>query len=152
MIRRILLNLAAVLLCGAVLTGCSGGYRVQGRVIEGSTSMALVVDSDDPRLQQPGVGGVAIDLMLDPRSLGRKPGGSEVSMPDGNFAVPISEFGAGVLEFQLGVTAYRNGFNPTETFVAMPNFNKRLLIMMTKGRNSYKRPEDPFDPIKQLDK
>jgi hypothetical protein len=36
--------------------------------------------------------------------------------------------------------------------VPMPNFNKRLLIMMAKGHNSYHRPEDPFDAIKQIDK
>lgn len=151
-LRRLLILTAATLL-GGMLTACSGGvYRVQGRVIEGPRSMVLVVPDDDPRLQQPGVAGAAIDLMIDPQSLGRKPGGSEVSMPDGSFAVPVSQFGAGLLEFQLGVTAFRNGYSPTEQTVVMPNFNKRLLIMMIKGHNSYRRPEDPFDAIKQIDK
>jgi hypothetical protein len=143
-------RLGAILAACLAAGGCAGSHRVQGRVIEGPRSMVLVVDQNDPRLNQPGIPGVAIDLMIDPQSLNRKPGGSEVSMADGSFAVPVQEFGAGVLEYQLGVVAVRNGFAPTETTAAMPAFHQRLLILMVKGQNNYRKPEDPLDAIRQL--
>ena len=147
MIRRTLL-----MLCGlsvSLLTGCGGGAVMRGKVVSGPQSMVMVVTEDDPRLAGPGLDGVTIQLTLDPRSLGRKPLGNGATYNDGTFAIPINEFGAGLLEYEVGVLARLEGRQYAEGYFKLPPSSQRVLIIMAKGQDTYREFEDPRKDIER---
>ncbi len=114
------------------LSACSG-YALRGKVIEGEASWVFVVDADDPRLSGQGVEGARLDAILDPQRLNRKPAGGGASDPSGDFSVPIGEFGAGVLLYDVLVRAEKQGYIPAEQTFALPGREKRVLIMLQRG-------------------
>lgn len=148
MTRRALLLIACGL-TAVLLTGCGGGTILRGKVVSGPQSMVMVVPGDDPRLAGPGIDGVTVALTLDPRSLGRKPLGDGVSYGDGTFAIPINEFGAGLLEYEIGVLARIEGREHAEGFFKLPPGGQRVLIVMAKGADTYREFEDPRSEIKR---
>ncbi|MFM9958389.1 MAG: hypothetical protein ACKVZJ_09935 [Phycisphaerales bacterium] len=129
---------ALIALLGAaapLLTACS--YAVEGRVVKGDVSMVELVSSNDPRLDDPSLSlsGVAVHVQSDPTKIRRKTLGRTVSSRDGGFRVPVDEFAAGVMEFDLGVFARKKGYEPAEGFFAKPSSSKRVLITMTPGQD-----------------
>lgn len=121
---------------GAVaLGGCS--YAVEGRVVRGEVSMVEVVDAGDARLSDPSIAlsGVGVHVQADPTSLRRKTLGRAVSSRDGGFRVPVDEFGAGVMEFDLGVFARKKGYEPAEGFLRKPGGGRRVLVTLTPGQD-----------------
>lgn len=127
------------------LVGCET-YQLRGRVVRGGTPMMLIVDADDPQLEGPGVSGAHIDLTLDPDSLGRKSLDSGRSGPNGDFAIPIDEFGAGTLEYKIGAIVRQTGYAPVSGKFIMPGDDRRLLIVMRRGQ------DHEVDPSNQLDR
>lgn len=133
-----------------VLGGCS--YALQGRVIRGDASYVEVVDSGDPRLSEPkaGMSGVSIHLQGDPSNIRRKTLGRTASGGNGGFSVPVDEFGAGMLDYDVGVFARRKGCEPAEGYFRLPGSGKRVLVVMAPGddRETREQPsslEDEFN-------
>ncbi len=126
---------ACCALVAGALAACTSS--IQGRVVRGDVSYIEVVDSSDPRLSQggPGVGGVAIHAQLDPTAIKRKTIGRAVSGGDGRFSIPLDEFGAGLLDYDLGVYARRRGFEPAEGFFKLPGGSRRVLVVMAPGQD-----------------
>jgi hypothetical protein len=57
---------------------------------------------------------------------------------DGRFELPISESGAGFLEYDAGIVVQREGFMHIEHTLKLPGSGKRILIIMKPGNDSYK--------------
>jgi hypothetical protein len=117
------------------LTACS--YALQGRAVRGDYSAIEVVDSSDPRLTdaKSALSGVTLNLQSDPNKLNRKNLGRAVSGRTGEFRIPIDEFGAGVLDYDIGAYARKKGYEPAEGFFQLPGGGKRLLITMAPGED-----------------
>lgn len=137
---------ACMLLCVAaalLLGGCNGGgYRLQGVVIEGASPGVFVVDSNDARLTEPGIAGAVVQGTIDPDTLRRKPQGSVQTDTRGRFALPVGEIGAGMLEYKLGVFARAPGHAPAEDIIALPKSSRRLLVVLPRGKDPGRAPED----------
>ncbi len=131
------------------MAGCES-YALRGTVISGNESMVTLVSDDDPRLDLQGMSGVTLDFRLDPQSLGSKSLGQSVTQPDGAFKMPIDVFGAGTLEYQLGVLARSPGYNSAQGVVKMPGGHERLLIILAKGHDQYRAPVNPLDDIERF--
>ncbi len=119
-----------------LLTACS--YSLQGRVVRGDYSAVEVVDSSDPRLSDPktALSGVAVSVQADPNKINRKTLGRAVSARGGEFSLPVDEFGAGVLDYDVGVFARKKGYEPAEGFYKLPGGSRRILITMTPGQDT----------------
>jgi len=122
-------------MCVAVaLAGCET-YRMRGHVMRGEVSYIEIVDADDPRLEEPGLSGSRIGAHLDPGRLNRKFLGSTVSDSNGNFALTVDEFGAGFLEYDISVVAYRDNYFGAEQSFRMPSAKQRVLIILSPGKD-----------------
>lgn len=133
MIRRCVVTLA---LAGvSAVSSCS--YSLQGRVVRGDYSAVEIVDSGDPRLNDPktALSGVSVSVQGDPNKLNRKSLGRAVSSRGGDFSMPVDEFGAGLLDYDIGVFARKKGYEPAEGFYKLPGGSRRLLITMTPGED-----------------
>lgn len=126
---------AGVIVAGAcaLLGACSSS--LQGKAIRGDYSGVEVVSDSDPRLAERGLSGVSVHVQLDPTKLKRETLGRAVSASDGSFSIPVDQFGAGVLEYDIGVYARRRGCEPAEAFFRLPGSGKRLLVIMTEGED-----------------
>jgi len=133
-----------------VLTGC--GYTMRGKVVEGEVTYIAIVDANDPRLEGRGVGGVNISLETDPDRLSREQVGRTVSQQDGSFSMDVDAFGAGFLQYDVGITAHRRGFETATNLFRLPSSGKRILIMMAPGvgDESWRRPESPFEQYERF--
>ena len=125
------------------LTGCSP-YALRGKVIDGPASAVLIVDQNDPRLARPGLANAAVEVTVDPQSLGRKVLPPELAGGDGSFAVTIDEFGAGALEYDARLVVQHKGFHTTHDVIRIPGGNKRVLVILAPGPDRYVRPDDPL--------
>lgn len=139
---KAVLCLAAV--SSSLLLGGCAAYKLQGTVIEGKQSQIMVVNQSDPRLAQRGLGGVAITVTQSPKSLGRKVVGRGQSDGRGHFSIPISTFGAGFLEYQMGILARRSAHRPAVRDMLLPGSDKRLLIEMAPGHNQLSGQDGDF--------
>ena len=88
------------------------------------------------RLNAPGVPNVALRLMLDPTSAGRKVVGETVSGGAGEFSIPVDETGAGFLQYDVALGARRRGFETAEGFFRLPKSGKRILVTLTPGEST----------------
>ncbi len=133
---------------GLFLAGCES-YSLRGHVIRGEISYIEIVDADDERLEQPGLSATRVGVHLDPGRLNRKFLGSTVSNSNGDFSIPVDEFGAGFLEYDISVVAYRDGYFGAEQFFVMPSANRRVLIILGPGNDpnppSFEGRESLFD-------
>lgn len=130
-----LLLLTPLLAIAFAAAGCSDGYHLRGRVIQGEASYVAVVDPSDPRLTQPGLDGVALHLQMEPGKANRETITRDLSGPGGEFALKVDRFGAGWMEYDVGLFARLPGFNPAQHFFRLPPDSKRVLIMMAPGRD-----------------
>lgn len=136
---------AFTLLCAVMLSGLAGctQYQMRGVVVEGAVSDILVVNEDDPRLRE-GVGlpVAAIDAVLDPDRLSRKPLPRAISDIDGTFAVMVDEPGAGYLDYIVRVVVRRAGHNTAIQDLRVPGPKQWLLVTLVNGEDTYK-PQAP---------
>lgn len=131
---------ASVLVLLSAMSGCAG-YTLDGKVVAGPVSSISVVDADDPRFAEPGLGGVTIEAMIDPDRLSREHGGTAYSDGGGGFSLPIDQFGAGVLEYDVRLVAQANGFKPAVKTFRLPGDSRRLLITLQPGEGRYVPPK-----------
>lgn len=117
-----------------VLVGC-GTYTLEGRAIVGPFSGVELVEPDDPRLQEAGVSGVAIEVVRDPESLGRKAVARTTTSGSGAIRLSIGEFGAGFLEESWELRVLRGGEEYAVAQIDLP-FDpgaRRLLVTIRPG-------------------
>ena len=115
-----------------LLVGCTG-YTLQGRVLSGPVTAVRVVDADDPRLEDPGLAGAVIDLTLDPGSLARISVPPSIAGSDGSFAIPIDQFGAGLLEYDVSIVVRCEGHESAAQVLRLPLAQKRMLVWLAAG-------------------
>jgi len=126
-----------------LLTGC-GPYVLRGKVVQGSTSNIAIVHHDDIRLAGSGLAGAVIELTLDPRSLGRRVMATREVEPDGTFALPIEQFGAGLLEYEFGLVVRCAGHDSALDIFRLPGRGRRVLVSLARGPDRYRPREDPL--------
>lgn len=132
---RRLASILVTLLPALALTGCGQGYALRGRVIESETSYIAIVDPADPRLNEPGIPSVQLHLQMDPGKLNRETITRDLSGPDGEVILKVDRFGAGFLEYDVGLFARKPGYTPSQHYFRLPPGGKRILIMMAPGRD-----------------
>lgn len=129
----------------ALLSGCES-YRLRGAVVEGTIPGVWVVSQDDPRLAQTaaggGIPGATLEFTIDPASIRPRKLPATVSDDAGRFELPVDQGGAGFLEYELGVLCRGTGYRAVWQLIDMPASRKRLLIVMTPGRDTYQSPTD----------
>ena len=118
----------------AWLGGCQM-YEMRGLVVEGGTPAVLVLQKDDPRLDQPGLESAVIELTLDPATLSPKPVGMVMTDAEGRFTARIDEIGVGFLEYELGVMTRLQAHRPLYQTLPLPRPSRRLLIVMAPGKD-----------------
>ena len=126
----------ALLIAALPLTACNSGesgYHLKGKVVRGSQSVIMIVDQDDERLNFPAIGGASLHLQQDPGRLQRETLATGVSGPDGTFSMKVDRFGAGWLEYDVGLFVRRDGFTPAELPFRLPDKSRRVLVMMGEG-------------------
>lgn len=135
--KRLALLSSLFALLAAGLVGC-GGYHLTGKVIEGPVPSVSVVDRHDPRLEQPGLAGASIQAVIDPNDIGRKRLDPQSSGGDGAFAIPVGKLGAGFLEYEVQVVGRGAGYQSAVNTFPLPGGDKRVLITLTPGRDTYR--------------
>ena len=138
------LSVAAIM-----LHGC-GPYHLQGRVVQGPTLAVLLVNKDDKRLEQPGIDSAKIELTLDPSSMRPKRLADAITDYNGDFDVLIEEFGAGALEYEIGLLVQRLGYQSLYQTIGLPGRDRRLIIVMPTGRDQLRRRENVLDETMRL--
>lgn len=140
-LRRRIFGAAAMFACTAL--GACGPYTIKGRVVHGDTSYVSIVEPGDARLEGTPVAGAQIRLRMDPGKLNRKTVAQEVSDGNGEFSLPVDEFGAGILEYDLGLTARRKGYVSAEGFFRLPPGSRRVLVVLAPGTDPAGYTEEP---------
>ncbi len=127
--------------CLATVGGCQT-YVIEGRVVEGRFGDMTFVRPDDPRLDDPAITNVRVTVDRDPDSLSRRQVGTQITDARGRFEIPLGEFGAGWMDEQWLLRAFKNGYQTVSTTLRLPRGSgRRLLIIMTPGQ-SEDSPED----------
>ena len=127
--------------CLAAAGGCQT-YVIEGRVVEGPFGDMAFVRPDDPRLDDAALTNVRVTVDRDPDSLGRHQVGTQITDTKGRFEIPVGEFGAGWMDEQWLLRAFKNGYQTVSTTQRLPRgSDRRLLIIMTPGQ-SETAPED----------
>ena len=117
------------LLAGMLLAaGCN--KVMTGRVVEGSSSTAVIVSAADERFQDPGVAGIEVELL----TARGEPLGRSVSNDEGDFRVPIDPHYSGKFRVRSHPDAYEN----LSTTVFVPTGDRRLLILL-----------EPVEPLEE---
>ena len=128
-------------LCLLALTGCAG-YRLQGVVIEGKTPAIFLVDKDDSRLTQPGLANAVVQVTIDPHEMSPKTLAPVSSDDRGRFEAVVGEPGAGLLEYQASILCRLTGYQAATQEMPLPPSDKRLLIVLVPGADTYRPPPD----------
>lgn len=142
-----------VIIIGSVLAPGCRPYTLQGKVISGPASMISFVKASDPNLDEFGIAGATLDLILEPDKLSKKPAGTTISDRMGNFQLPVSQPGAGVLVYEARLVCRLKGHAPAVHTFRLPASQKHALIMLAPGRNVYMPPKsDILDETLQMSK
>jgi len=116
--------------------GCAdAGYQLRGRVVQGETSFVSVVDADDPRLEGMPVPNASLHLQMDPGNIKRETIARAVSGADGSFAIDVDRFGAGWVEYDVGLFVRKSGFDPAMAPFRLPPESRRVLVVLSPGRD-----------------
>ncbi|MEM1424000.1 MAG: hypothetical protein AAGH64_08345 [Planctomycetota bacterium] len=126
--------LALFALACVALSACT--HQVRGVVRLGENSYVLVVDKDDPRLDQgDAIVGASVTATVDPASLDSNRLSPVASDATGAFSIPVEDFGAGWLEYGFGVVARKPKHAPAEGFFPLPGSGERLLVVLARGND-----------------
>ena len=130
---------AAVTLCvllGVTFTGCAN-YQLQGVVVEGRSPDMQILAKNDPRLNQGyGLPDAVVELTIDPNHPRSQRLSSVTTDAQGRFAVPIDVFGAGMMEYEVGLLVRCKDYRPQWHVFELPKQKKRVLVVMTPGVDS----------------
>lgn len=147
---------ACSILAVIFLAGCSNPHALRGRVIQAESPSAQFVDQGrhDPRLVQGvGMAGARIEVVRDPRSLGRKVVASAMSGPDGLFEIRIEAFGAGWMDEEWLFRCTHPNYPMVELFGDLPGADEEYELVFRFGRpgppGSGGRPIDEQERIRR---
>ena len=121
------------------LGGCSSGYTLSGRVIEGEFSQIQFVDKNDPRLMEGnGLDGAMIMVFREPSSLGRTLTARSSSDGSGAFECHIGEFGTGWLVEDWDITVSRPAYANATRLGQLPRNKKdlKMLVVLARGAST----------------
>ena len=147
---RVRLGLVAFVLlaCSVLLMGCGGGYMLRGKVVEGPIAQVQVVDAEDPRFVEAdrSAGGAVVWVVFEPNNgIDRERLGRFVTDGEGRFEIPIDAMGAGLLMYEVEVTARRAGHQGALGVVPLPGRGGRVLVTLPRGADTLRREEDLLD-------
>ncbi len=146
-------RLVALLIVAALpaASGC-GSYTLSGKIIRGSISTMSLVDSVDSRLSEPGVRHVQIVIYRDPDRPAIRAAGRALSDANGWFNLEVDGFGAGWMEEEWLVRAWRPGFATAELQLRLPPKRdaRPLLIVVAPGVSE--TPAKPQDLMEQYER
>lgn len=140
----------AIAAAAVTLLGACSGYRMEGRVIQGDYSAIEIVPADDPRLKEPGLSGVSLHLQSDPNKLNRETVARTTTGAGGDFSIDVDLPGAGLLIYEMGLFARREGFTPAERLFELPSKKRRVLITMTRGADR-DLSDDRYEPLQDYE-
>ena len=97
------------------------------------------------QLEKEGVGDVSISVYRDATQLNQRLVATGRSDARGGIAIAIDEFGAGWMQEQWMIQAYRPGYEAIESLVTFPQAkeNMRMLVILTEGWSP--PPQEPED-------
>ncbi len=139
-------NIAALVLltlAAALLPAC-GAHKMEGYVIRGPASQVIVTDRSDARIKQQPLAGASVQVTIDPQSLGRRTLPIVQSGPDGSFAVPIDEVGAGLLDYPVLIVVRKTNHDTAATEIYLPSGFKCILAVLKPGKDGYRPLDDPL--------
>jgi hypothetical protein len=148
-----------LLLSLALLASACSTYVLRGTVVSGPTPSVFIVKPDDPRLANPDnplnslstpIANASVQLVLDPNSAGRQILGSTFTNDDGSFEIPIKQFGAGSLQYQVLLTARAPNHSPVQDIFDLPSSKKRILVTLPKGHDYSTDEPDPMQQLRQF--
>lgn len=131
-------------LMALVVSGC-GPYRLQGLVVEAPSPGMILVNADDERLQWPGLEDATVQLTLDPGRPTEEKKAATLTDRTGAFTLEVHAIGAGFLEYEAMIVVRKPGYRSTWQRMPLPSSSKRLLVMLTPGRDDYRPPVDPVE-------
>ncbi len=139
---RVLRIVRAVMLVWLAGTAGCKTYVLQGTVVQAEIAAMTLVDPGDARLAGPPLANVRISVERDPDKLAREMVGTSLSDTRGRFVIPLDQFGAGWMDEQWLIRAFKQGYETTSTQLRLNMYeDQRLLIMMPPGV-SWKPSED----------
>lgn len=123
-----------VLLSAACLAwGCESAGKLSGRVIEGPGNVVTVMDENDPRFKQDGVGGASVVVR---RYAGEGQNGaiigSGVSEPTGEFKIPITNKDAERYEMVVTATTTDKRISRGRIYFPAPGNQVLVIVRETK--------------------
>ncbi len=132
-----------------MLPACAA-RTLRGTVTAGQVPAVLVLNPDEPRLDRPGLAGAVIELALDPSSMSPRPLGTFTADGQGRFAAALDHPGIGVLDFELGILCRAGGHRSVYQTMALPRSDRRLLVVMSPGTETTKKPEGLLDEARRI--
>jgi hypothetical protein len=140
----------ALLACIASLALAGCGYRLDGKVVDGFSGVA-VVRADDPDARKSGIGGATIELVREPDTMNRAVAARATSDASGRFTLEVNGFGAGWMEEQWLIRVRRSGFETIETDLQLPREPKDRLAVVTMARGKSRPFREPENARRLID-
>ncbi len=155
MVRQ-LLPAIALALTSVMLSACTTtSSSLRGVVVEGRSPGVYLVSADDPRLKRYPVEDALVEVVVNPKDIRPERFESPPTLPDGEFSIDPTVFGAGFLQYDLGIFARARGYGDVWGEPQWPGSNQRILIIMAPGRpGALRRPgsSEVDEMMKYLDK
>lgn len=122
--------LAGAGVIGALALGGCSKFKVSGAVLRGEIGRAFLVSPTDPRLEEPGIPGVEIEVSSDGSGRGRHVLATVVSDETGRFqfAVPMPA------PPRLAIRATKEGEYDVRTTVDRPTGGEQMMVLMRPPR------------------
>ena len=150
------LLVALLVLATLALPACqNSAYVLRGRVVDGVLGDVAFVTPDTGLLTTPGVGVASANIVIH-RDAGR-PNQRRIatgrSGADGEFSIPIGEFGVGWMQESWLIQIVKPGYERLEVMVDLPSSgqNLRTLITLRTGYTApSNQPSNPWDDYEKF--
>lgn len=119
--------IASLVGLGAFTVGCESA-SIHGRVIQGEAGIIASVSQDDSRKDQPGVGGVQIEVRTKDANAASKLVGRATTDSSGAFTLPINE--SMQRRDRLQLFARNEGYLPLRSDFYLSDKEKLVLVVM----------------------
>ena len=119
--------------------GCTNSNQLRGRVVDAGFTQARFVSETSPdvdRNSRSGISGAKIELVRDPRSLGREVVARATSDHEGRFSMDIDAFGAGWMNEEWLFRCTHPGFPMVELFDSLPSLDSPVVLLIDMGVGS----------------
>lgn len=136
---RTSLVVAGVVLVVGTIGGCA--HQLRGKVLPSDReTIIFLVDADSREWADAqsadGIPGARVRLQLDPTRINRRMLAETTTGPEGSFTLNVSEFGAGVLEYDVALEARLAGHQSAVSYLTLPPSSARVIIYLTSGEDT----------------